>query len=137
MFARKLLVEVIEGGKQRLCPLDWLDNFCMRNFTGDAQFDDTLPVGEGTIEAGFRVSDVQLAEAMAAELREKPRATSRGSASPAGERARLNVTRALQTAIRTIARDCPVLGRHLETSVRTGSLCAYVPDPGFPVVWEF
>jgi hypothetical protein len=38
----------------------------MRNFTGDAEFDDTLPTGEGTIEAGFRVSDIQLAEAMAA-----------------------------------------------------------------------
>ena len=36
----------------------------MRNFTGQAQFDDTLPTGEGTLEAGFRVSPDRLAEAM-------------------------------------------------------------------------
>jgi hypothetical protein len=36
----------------------------MRNFTGQAQFDDTLPTGDGTLEAGFRVSPERLAEAM-------------------------------------------------------------------------
>ena len=36
----------------------------MRNFTGQAQFDDTLPTGDGTLEAGFRVSPERLAAAM-------------------------------------------------------------------------
>jgi hypothetical protein len=36
----------------------------MRNFTGEAQFDDTLPIGDGEMEAGFRVSRERLAEAM-------------------------------------------------------------------------
>jgi hypothetical protein len=66
MYARKLRVDIVIDGERRPCPLDWLDNFCMRSFTGEAQFDDTLPTGEGTIEAGFRVSLPELAEAMAA-----------------------------------------------------------------------
>jgi hypothetical protein len=66
MFARKLRVEVITGADRRPCPVDWLDNFCMRNFTGEAEFDDTLPVAEGLLEAGFRVDTERLAEAMSA-----------------------------------------------------------------------
>jgi hypothetical protein len=54
MFARKLKVEVLVGGQRRPAPLDWLDGFCMRNFTGSAEFDDTLPTGEGMLEAGLK-----------------------------------------------------------------------------------
>jgi hypothetical protein len=64
MFAQKLVVEIIVGQERRLCPLEWLDSFCMRNFTGSAEFDDTLPIAEGKIEAGFRVSPARLAEAL-------------------------------------------------------------------------
>ena len=66
MYAQKLAVEIIVAGQRRPCPLDWLDSFCMRNFTGEAEFDDTLPTGEGRMEAGLRVSPVRLAEAMGA-----------------------------------------------------------------------
>ncbi len=65
MYARKLLVEVVVGGERRACPLEWLDGFCMRNFTGAAEFDDTLPLGEGRIEASFRVEPARLAAALA------------------------------------------------------------------------
>jgi len=51
-------------GKRGLMPLDWLDSFCMRNFTGSGEFDDTLPTGEGTLEAGTGVDPKRLAEAM-------------------------------------------------------------------------
>jgi hypothetical protein len=64
MYAQKLIVEIIANGERRPCPLDWLDSFCMRNFTGQAEFDDTLPTGEGVIEAGLRVSPERLAAAM-------------------------------------------------------------------------
>jgi hypothetical protein len=64
MYARKLKVEVIIGTERRPCPLDWLDSFCMRNFTGSAEFDDTLPTGEGTMEASLRVEPQRLATAM-------------------------------------------------------------------------
>jgi hypothetical protein len=36
----------------------------MRNFTGQAEFDDTLPIGEGLLEAGFRVDPQRLAQAL-------------------------------------------------------------------------
>lgn len=64
MYARKLKVEAVVGADRRLCPLEWLDAFCMRNFTGAAEFDDTLPTGEGAMEAGLRVDPQRLATAM-------------------------------------------------------------------------
>lgn len=63
MYARKLKVEVIVGGERRLAPVEWLDGFCMRNFTGAAEFDDTLPTGEGAIEASLRVEPARFAAA--------------------------------------------------------------------------
>ena len=65
MYARKLQVEVVVGGERRPCPLEWLDAFCMRNFTGAAAFDDTLPLAEGRIEASFCVEPSRLANALA------------------------------------------------------------------------
>jgi hypothetical protein len=46
----------------------------------------------------------------------------------AGERARLNVTRALRSAISRIGQAHPALGQHLNQSVHTGMLCCYAPD---------
>jgi hypothetical protein len=64
MFARKLRVEMSVGAERKPVPLDWLDSFCMRNFTGSAEFDDTLPTGDGRMEAGLRVEPARLAAAM-------------------------------------------------------------------------
>jgi hypothetical protein len=64
LFARKLKVDVVVCGERRPCPLDWLDSFAMANFTRPAPFDDTLPIGEGALEAGFSVDLEQLAAAM-------------------------------------------------------------------------
>ncbi len=61
MYARKLQVDVVLAGERRACPLEWLDSFCMRNFTGSAEFDDTLPTGEGRLEASLRVDPSRLA----------------------------------------------------------------------------
>jgi len=56
MFARRLLIERVDAdGKAHLCPIKWIDSFAMRNFTNDAVFDDTLPVEDGVLEAGYRV----------------------------------------------------------------------------------
>ena len=56
MFARKLsVIRVDAEGMRHPCPVKWIDNFAMRNFTNDAIFDDTLPVGDGLMEAGNRV----------------------------------------------------------------------------------
>ena len=56
MFVRKLAVERVDAeGVKHACPIQWIDNFAMRNFTNDAIFDDTLPAGDGLLEAGNRV----------------------------------------------------------------------------------
>jgi hypothetical protein len=64
MYARKFAVEMTIGAERRPVPLDWLDSFCMRNFTGSAEFDDTLPTGDGRLEVGLGVDAVRLARAM-------------------------------------------------------------------------
>jgi hypothetical protein len=55
MFARKIKVEFEDRGQRQPCPLKWLDNFAMRNFTNDPIFDDTLPLSDGILEVGARV----------------------------------------------------------------------------------
>lgn len=55
VFARKIRVEVLEPAGPRSCPLDWLDSFSMRSFTGRSAFDETLPVADGLMEASLRV----------------------------------------------------------------------------------
>jgi tetratricopeptide (TPR) repeat protein len=52
------------------------------------------------------------------------------------ERARLNVTRAIRAAMRTLAGDHPTLANHLSVTVRTGRFCSYTPDPRAPIHWE-
>lgn len=56
MFARVLHIDRIDPlGAAHPCPVRQLDNFSMRNFTNDAIFDDTLPLADGVLEAGYRV----------------------------------------------------------------------------------
>jgi hypothetical protein len=71
VYAQKFHVDVVIAGERRACPLEWLDNFCMRNFTNSAEFDDTLPVADGSLEASFRVKAERLAEALGAWLTQR------------------------------------------------------------------
>jgi hypothetical protein len=64
MFSRKIRVEYHADGKRTLCPLKWLDNFSMRNFTNASIFDDTLPAGDGLMEIGERVPLDKVKDAM-------------------------------------------------------------------------
>lgn len=64
-------MEVEIDGNRRACPLDWLDGFCMRRFTGDSAFDDTFPRADGLLEAGTRVDSGQLAAGMSDWLTKK------------------------------------------------------------------
>lgn len=59
----------------------------------------------------------------------------RATGSPA-ERARVNVSRAIRSAIGRIAAGAPSLGHHLSTSVRTGTYCVYAPDPAATPDWD-
>jgi len=52
------------------------------------------------------------------------------------ERARLNVTRAIQTAIRRIREGNPELGRHFANAVHTGVFCRYAPESKPTIAWR-
>jgi hypothetical protein len=72
MFQRKVTVEYV--GSERAakpCPIKWLDNFAMRNFTNDAVFDDTLPTADGVLEIGNRVPLDRLSSSMEDWFRRK------------------------------------------------------------------
>jgi len=72
-------------------------------------------------------------------VRELARAVGLGGrdrrAASASERARSGVTRAIRQGIARIGEHHPDLGEHLNRAVRTGTYCAYVPDPGAPATW--
>lgn len=71
VFARRITVHYGDGSVEHPCPLKWLDNFSMRNFTNDAIFDDTLPVSDGVLEIGTRVPLDRLQTAMEEWFRKK------------------------------------------------------------------
>jgi hypothetical protein len=71
VYSQKFKVDVVIRGQRRACPLEWLDQFCMRNFTNAAEFDDTLPVAEGRLEASFRLTAERLAVGLAAWLNQR------------------------------------------------------------------
>jgi hypothetical protein len=85
MYSQKLKVDVVIRGERRACPLEWLDQFCMRNFTNSADFDDTLPVADGKLEASFRVTAERFAEGFGVWL------TQRGNGE--GQHVQVEVTR--------------------------------------------
>jgi tetratricopeptide (TPR) repeat protein len=57
-------------------------------------------------------------------------------ASSDAERARVNVTRAIRTALRRIGDHDPALGRRLGQSIRTGTFCVYDPPAGDEPAWD-
>ena len=71
MFARKIRVEYEENGRKLPCPLKWLDNFSMRNFTNASVYDDTLPLSDGSMEIGTNVPLDQLRNDMEDWFRRK------------------------------------------------------------------
>jgi hypothetical protein len=74
-------------------------------------------------------------------VRELSRAVGLGGrdrrAGSASERARVSVTRALRQALARIREHHAPLADHLDRAVRTGSHCAYLPEPGATVDWTF
>jgi tetratricopeptide (TPR) repeat protein len=73
-------------------------------------------------------------------LRELSRAVGLGGrdrrAGSPSERARAGVTRAIRQAISRFADHLPQLGEHLSRTIRTGTYCAYMPDPRSPARWQ-
>lgn len=87
-------------------------------------------------------SDVagQLREEMDFIVRELSRAFGLGGrsrhAGSIAERARLNVMRALRSAMERISAADAGLGAHLKATIHTGTVCAYTPDSRALVAWE-
>jgi hypothetical protein len=100
---------------------------------------------EDDMEQARAIGDTERAAQADAErdflVRELSRAVGLGGhdrrAASASERARVGVTRAIRQAIARIAEHHPQLGEHLNHAVRTGTHCAYLPDPRAPVAWRF
>jgi tetratricopeptide (TPR) repeat protein len=98
---------------------------------------------EDDIEQAHAVEDAEREAQADAErdflVRELARAIGLGGrhrrAASTSERARSAVTRAVRQGIARIGEHHPELGEHLNHAVRTGTYCAYVPDPGGPAAW--
>ena len=100
---------------------------------------------EDDIEQARAIGDAERAAQADAErdflVRELARAVGLGGrdrrAASASERARAGVTRAVRQAIARIGEHHPQLGEHLSRTIRTGTYCAYFPDPRAPAGWGF
>jgi hypothetical protein len=98
---------------------------------------------EGELAEAERANDLGRVELLRAELDAltEELAHSRGLAGRSrrlgsvAERARVNVTRRIAAALQKIAAVHPAAARYLETTVRTGTACVFLPDPRFPVSW--
>lgn len=88
---------------------------------GDAQRETTAEA-----ERDFLVRE--LARAVGLAGRDRPVGSS-------SERARASVTRAIRYALDRIGRHHARLAEHLEHAIRTGTYCAYEPDPRAVVRW--
>jgi tetratricopeptide (TPR) repeat protein len=58
-------------------------------------------------------------------------------AASAAERARQSVTKTARAVVERIRQGDATLGDLLARCIRTGTFCAYEPDPGAPIAWEF
>jgi tetratricopeptide (TPR) repeat protein len=88
---------------------------------------DTGRAAQAEIERGFLVRELANAFGLSGRGRR---------AASASERARAGVTRAVRQAITRIGESHPPLRDHLSRTIRTGTYCAYFPDPRAPAGWE-
>jgi hypothetical protein len=84
------------------------------------------PTGRSVGEAGLVIEDPRAAVG--------PWGRDRRAASVT-ERARLTVTKRIKGVLERITRRHPALGEHLTRTIRTGVLCAYLPEPDEPTHW--
>jgi tetratricopeptide (TPR) repeat protein len=89
---------------------------------------DTERVAQADAERDFLVRELARAVGLGGRDRR---------AASASERARVAVTRAVRQAIARIAEHHLQLGEHLSRTIRTGTYCAYFPDPRAPAGWGF
>ena len=96
------------------------------------EIEDLVAVGEDDQAAALQGECDELVAQLAAAFGLSGRSR---TAASAAERARLNVTRSLRTAIARIREALPDAGELLELRVRTGLYCAFEPEPADPLRW--
>jgi hypothetical protein len=107
--------------RRRIAEID--DDIAQAHATGDFE-----RAAQSDAERDFLVRELARAFGLGGRARR---------ASSASERARAGVTRAVRQAIRRIGAHHPQLGDHLSRTIRTGTYCAYIPDPRAPAEWRF
>ncbi len=48
-----------------------------------------------------------------------------------------SLTRAIKAVIKKTGEQSESLGLYFATTIKTGNFCSYLPDPRFPVSWQF
>ena len=107
--------------RRRLAEID--DDLEQARATGDAE-----RAAQADAERDFLVRELARAFGLSGRGRR---------AASASERARASVTRAVRQAIVRIGEHHPQLAQHLDRTIRTGTYCAYSPEPRTPVRWQF
>jgi tetratricopeptide (TPR) repeat protein len=107
--------------RRRLAEID--DDIEQAHAVGDAE-----RAAQADTERGFLLRELARAFGLSGRGRR---------AASASERARAGVTRAVRQAIARIGEHHPQLGEHLSRTIRTGTYCAYFPDPRAPAGWRF
>ena len=106
--------------RRRLAEID--DDIEQARALGDAE-----RVAQADAERDFLVRELARAFGLSGRARR---------AASASERARAGVTRAVRQAITRIGEHHPALSEHLRHTVRTGTYCAYLPDPRASANWK-
>ena len=99
----------------------------------DAELEEARDWGDGErasrIDEEIGLLSQELARAVGLRGRDR-------SFSTPAERARINVTKAIRTAIRLIDPHSPSLAAHLEASIQTGRFCSYATPGTAPPRWS-
>lgn len=93
------------------------------------------------LDEAERFNDIGNADRLRAAIEELSHTLARelgldSSPSKQADLLRLRVTKAIKAAVRKISTQHPALGHHLDSTIRTGSFCTYVPDPTKPIRWR-
>jgi tetratricopeptide (TPR) repeat protein len=109
-----------ESYRRRLAEID--DDIDQARADGDGE-----RAAQADVERDFLVRELSRAVGLGGRDRH---------AASASERARAGVTRAVRQMIARIGAHHPQLGEHLTSTIRTGTYCAYSPDPRAPAGWN-
>src|ERR1700685_88519 len=89
----------------------------MRNFTGSQEFDDTLPTGEGSLEAGLSIEPERLAAAMREWVTKRGKGNGKPENPNSNDGGRAEVSRRMIGALQRSSPEefgsSPKLGRRL------------------------